>query len=366
MNPVSSCSLVIDGRALVGRRTGIGVHTAEIAQRLACEPPPLIATHRPIEDMSGIERLRFRVDRMSPGVLWQQSRLARVAELENADLVWGPHGTLPVMLRRPAIITIHDLTSLTMPLKHRMKTIASFNLLIGRSIARARHIACVSRATADEVMRGFGVEAARISIVPNGVDEFFSPADDEPSPQLPFGVEPQEYILYVGTLEPRKGLHDLVSAWERLASPRPRLVLCGDLGWGNVELLRRIEHHRERHDIIVSGYLSRESLRALMRQALLFVYPSHYEGFGLPPLEAMACGASVITTSGGAIPEVVGDGAVVVPPRNSDALHAELERLRRNPAARRALSVRGRERAAGFTWQRAAAAMDEAISVALR
>ena len=206
---------MIDGRALVGNRTGIGVHTAEIARRLRFDEPPLIASHAPIEDREGIEQCDFRVDLRRLGVAWQQTVLARI----DGDVLWGPHGTLPLALRKPAVVTMHDLTSITMPGRHRMKTILSFNLFIAQSLELASRVACVSRAVADETMRGFSVPSSKIAIVPNGVDEFFTPGGDEGS-----------YILYAGTLEPRKGLHDLIAAWASLPQ-RPRLVLCGGSGW---------------------------------------------------------------------------------------------------------------------------------------
>ena len=357
-----SLRIVIDGRPLVGRRTGIGVHTAEIAARLPVEPRPLIASHRAIEDRHAIESCRFRVDPLEPGVVWQQVRLGRVATEEQADVVWGPHGTLPLRLKCRSVATIHDLTSLTMPFKHKLKTLASFNLLIGRSIATADAIACVSRATADEVMRGFGVDASRLTIVPNGVDEFFSPGVDQ---ELPFGLEHEKYVLYVGTLEPRKGVEDLLTAWESLDRRLP-LVLCGGYGWGTTKLLRRIEHHRRRPEIIVSGYLDRALLRALYRHAAVFAYPSQYEGFGLPPLEAMACGAAVVTTTAGAIPEVVGDSALTIAAGDVALLRERLARVVGDSRLRADLGARGRERAAQFTWERSAAAMMEAIHRALR
>src|ERR1043166_8563067 len=132
--------VVIDGRPLVGNRTGIGVHTAEIARRLDVEPPPLIASHAPIDDRSGIEQCRFRVDPMALGVLWQQTKLARIA----ADVLWCPHGTLPLASRVPAVISMHDLTTITMPLPHEAKTLLSFNLFVGRSTQRAEKITSLS------------------------------------------------------------------------------------------------------------------------------------------------------------------------------------------------------------------------------
>lgn len=331
-------NLLIDGRPLVGNRTGIGVHTAEIARRLPFDVT--VASHAEIRDRSGLESLRFRVDPMPLGVLWQQLRLPRL----DADVLWGPHGTLPLAWKKPSVVTLHDFTSITMPLRHRVKTILSFNLFIGASLEQATRVACVSRVIADEAMRGFGVSASKIEIVPNGVDAFFTPGDGEE----------EDFILFTGTLEPRKGLDDLVDAWRALPRPRPRLVLCGGEGWGT-----RIE---DEDGIVRTGYVSREKLRDLYRRALVFVYPSRHEGFGIPPLEAMACGAPVIATRTGAIADYAEGAALLVDPGARDALRDALARIVRDASLRRELRAIGPDRASAWTWERGARAMSELVS----
>jgi glycosyltransferase involved in cell wall biosynthesis len=330
--------VVIDGRPLVGTRTGIGVHTAEIARRLPFET--VIASHKPISDREGLDRSSFIVDRSSLGVWWQQTKLWRI----GGDVLWGPHGTLPLATSIPSVVTLHDFTSITMPGRHRLKTILSFNLFIARSLEIASRVACVSRAVADEAMRGFGVPPSKIEIVPNGVDSFFSPDGEE-----------ADYILYAGTLEPRKGLDDLIDAWSSLA-PRPRLILCGAIGWG--EPITRMP------GIEVTGYVSRDRLRDLYRRARVFIYPSRYEGFGIPPLEAMACGAPVIATRTGAIPEYAEGAALLVPPNDREALRDALARLLRDNALRRELRVAGPVRAHEWGWDRSAQTMAELIRCA--
>ena len=327
--------VLVDGRALVGNRTGIGVHTAEIARRL--DPPPLIASHAVIENAGGLERCGFRVDHTSLGVLWQQTILPEI----DGDVLWGPHGTLPMTWTKPSVVTLHDFTSITMPLRHKLKTILSFNLFVGRSLELATRVACVSNAVAEEAMRGFGVPASKLELVPNGVDEYFSPG----------GVE-GDYILFTGTLEPRKGLDDLVAVWESLPNP-PRLVLAGDLGWRTpIRNDPRVE---------VTGYVTRERLRELYRGARVFVYPSLHEGFGIPPLEALACGAPVIATRTGAIPEFAGDAAVVIAPGDRTALREALLRLLGDAGLRADLRGRGPERAKLYRWERSAATMMELL-----
>jgi alpha-1,3-rhamnosyl/mannosyltransferase len=237
-------------------------------------------------------------------------------------------------------VTLHDFSSITMPLRHRAKTILSFNLFIGQSLERASRVACVSRTIADEAMRGFGVPASKIEIVPNGVDEFFF--DQATSHQ-------ENYILFAGTLEPRKGLDDLVDAWRALPHPRPRLVLCGGTGWG-----ARIAREE---GIEITGYVSREKLRELYRRALVFVYPSRYEGFGIPPLEAMACGTPVIATRTGAIPEYAEGAALLVAPADREALRGALVRAIGDASLRAELRARGPERARSWRWDRGACTM---------
>jgi glycosyltransferase involved in cell wall biosynthesis len=338
--------VVIDGRPLVGNRTGIGVHTAEIAGRLDLAVPPLIASHAEIADRTGIEHCEFRVDRVGLGVVWQQWKLASIP----GDVLWGPHGTLPLSLRIPSVVTLHDFTSITMPGRHRLKTVVSFNLFIGRSLEMASRVACVSRAVAGEAIRGFGVPASKIEIVPNGVSDFFF-EPHEPD-------RPRDYILYAGTLEPRKGVDDLIAVWRALPRPRPRLVLCGDAGWHSPTTFE--------DGIDVTGYVSRERLRHLYRHARLFVYPSRREGFGIPPLEAMACGAAVIATRTGAIPEFAEGAALLIEPGDRTALGEAIARLLGDDALRGELAAHAPERARLWRWERSAALMKELLEEASR
>jgi glycosyltransferase involved in cell wall biosynthesis len=330
--------VIVDGRPLVPPRSGIGVHTAEIAGRLDVTPPPLIATHAEIANKQGIERCRFRVDRALNGVAWQQFVLPRIAD---ADVLWAPHGTIPIALRIPAVVTLHDFTSITMPGRHLFKTIASFDLFISMSLERARRVAAVSKAVADEAMRWFGVPPRLIEIIPNGVDEFFQP-----------GGARADYILFVGTLEPRKGIDDLIAVWQSLPEPRPPLILCGERGW-RVRVPPGVE---------ITGWVDRDRLRALYQRARIFVYPSRYEGFGIPPLEAMACGAPVIATRTGAIPDYAEGAAFLIAPGDRDALREAIVRLLDDAPLRNDLSARGIERAKHFRWDRSAQLMTELLA----
>ena len=163
-------------------------------------------------------------------------------------------------------------------------------------------------------------------------------------------------ILFVGTLEPRKGIDDLVAVWQSLAEPRPRLILCGERGW-RVRVPAGVE---------VTGWVDRERLRTLYQRARIFVYPSRYEGFGIPPLEAMACGAPVIATRTGAIPEYAEGAALLIDAGDRDALGEAMLRLLRDEPLRRDLAARGIERAKKYRWDRSAELMTELLWQAAR
>jgi len=356
-----SLQLIVDGRPLVGNRTGIGVHTAEIAGRLQYANPPLLASHAPIDDRTGLEMCRFRVDERPLGVLWQQLDLPSVARQEKADVLWGPHGTLPWTIDTPSVVTVHDLSSLTMSGAHRIKTVLSFNLFISRSLQRASRIAAVSRQTADELMGTFSISAEKIEVIPNGVADYFVPSKEDEA--LPEGLTSGSYILNVGTMEPRKGIDILLAAWESLDAPRPPLVLTGDRGWGNQRLRRQLDKSAGTGQIILTGYVDRQTLRALYRNCLFFVYPSRFEGFGLPPLEAMACGAAVIATRTGAVEEFAGDAALIID-SDSASLAIGMRKLTTDPGLRSELAVRAQHRAGLYRWDRSAQRMKELFDAA--
>lgn len=338
--------LVIDGRPLVGERSGIGVHTAEIARRLDLGDPVVIASHAPIE-IEPDSRIELDLRRSRPGVWWQQRHLPGVASDWGADVIWGPHGTLPLVSKVPGVVTVHDLTSIDMPGRHRLRTILSFNTLIGPSLSKARKVVAVSKDTATAVARRFGIDRGKLEVVYNGVDDFFEPGEPD---VLPEKLLPGGYLLYVGTLEPRKGVGLLIDSWSAIDSAPP-LVLCGAKGWKSDDVISRADADPR---IIRTGWVTRGMLRDLYRGALATIYPSEYEGFGLPVLEAMRCGSPVITTSGGAIPEVAGDAALMIEPGDGNGLTEAIRTVMSDSGLRDELRSRGLEQARKFSWDRAA------------
>ena len=367
--------------------TGIGVYTRSLALELArrggmrylglAHRPPLGAAELAaagveIEPPAGVITAAARAAPALPlGVAWQQLLLPRRLARGDLDLLWSPLMTLPLHCPVPGVVTVHDLTVLLMPEAHRAKVRWSLLPFLGASLRGARRVVAVSRATADDVAFQFPGSAGKLRVVYNGVDDEFRPgtAEEIAATRAELGA-PGGYLLYAGTLEPRKNVGALLDAWEALAADDPRfppLVLAGPYGWGSRGLARRIARLAAAPGsrLLALGRLDRARLVRVFQAASLFVYPSLYEGFGLPPAEALACGVPAVVLDVSSLPEVVGDAGVLVPPGDPAALAAELARLVAEPQRVAELAGRAVEQAGRFRWQRAAAEMEEVFREAL-
>jgi glycosyltransferase involved in cell wall biosynthesis len=253
------------------------------------------------------------------------------------------------------VVTVHDLTLLTHPEWHEASKVRYFGWALRRAVRSARRVLCVSATTARDLAERLEVAPGRIDVTRLGTD--LRPAGEAEVAALRrrLGLD-GPYLLGLGTVEPRKDLPTLVRAFASLAGELPhRLVLAGLAGWGQGALAAAVAQSGVADRVLLTGYLPEADKAALFTGADVFAYPSRYEGFGLPVLEAMACGTPVVTTTGGSLPEVAGDAALLVDPGDPDALAAALAKLAGDPAARQAAAARGRTRAAAFTWERCAA-----------
>jgi glycosyltransferase involved in cell wall biosynthesis len=227
-------------------------------------------------------------------------------------------------------------------------------------VAVADRVLCVSATTARDLTQHLGVDPERVDVSPLGTD--LRPASEQAVAALRrrLGLR-GPYLLGLGTLEPRKDVPTLIRAFARLAGELPhRLVLAGMAGWGAGEVAGAVAASGVSDRILLAGYVPEADKPALFTGADVFVYPSRYEGFGLPVLEAMACGTPVVTTTGGSLPEVAGDAALLIEPGDVDTLAVSIGKLAGEAGERVALVQRGMVRAAGFTWNRCAALTAEA------
>jgi glycosyltransferase involved in cell wall biosynthesis len=268
----------------------------------------------------------------------------------RADVVHGTNFVLPPTRRAAGVLSVHDLSYLHHPELVSNASLA-YRELVPRSIERADAVIAVSQAMATEITQAYPVDPAKIAVVPLGIDRRWFAATGR---SLRPATVPDRYFLALGTLEPRKGLDVLLTAYRQLLddeSDPPALVLSGGVGWGPQIELAGIPPDK----IILTGYVAQDIAVSLMRHAVALVFPSRYEGFGLPPLEALAAGTPVIASDLAVTREVLGRWARFVPPDDPGALADALTALLDQPPTEAEL-IGGRAHAAAFSWARCAQA----------
>ncbi len=301
-------------------------------------------------------------------ILWEQMVLPLLAS--RLDVLHCPVNVLPMALPCPAVLTIHDLTFLRFPERFRTERRRYLAAMTAFSARRARLIMADSGSTKQDVMELLKVPAERIEVVYPGVDEDFHPLPPEEVERFRLSAGlPEEFVLYVGTLEPRKNVVTLVQAYGLLYSGgliRCPLVVGGGRGWMFDDIFAEVERNDLLDQVIFAGYIDPENLPRWYAAATVFVYPSLYEGFGLPALEAMACGTPVIVSNASSLPEVVGDAGIQVDPRRADELADALAEVLQSNAKREQMRAAGLARASSFTWDRAAGQITRVYHLASR
>jgi glycosyltransferase involved in cell wall biosynthesis len=363
---LTGLQVVVDGIGLERPRAGVGVYTTQILHAMAVERPdcrisvfgpPGAFVHVPGTSFRPLPQTRF----IGRHLQWP----ARIRSLEP-DAYFGPAGVLPLgRVGCPSVITIHDLAIYRNAGWFPGRQPLSIRFIVPRSVLRADVIISVSENTAKDVVEIFGVPRSRILVVPHGVAPGFAPMGSEDLSAARARLKlPERFILFVGTIEPRKNLSTLLEAWAMMRD-RPDLVVVGAWGW-NYEAIR------EQMGRLGSGFhhvegLDPSELPAVYNLARVVAHPAWYEGFGLPPVEAMACGTPVVVSERSSLPEVVGDAGLIVPATDPDAWRRALERVIGDTDLAADLRRRGILRAAQFSWPRAARqtwkAIDEAITI---
>ena len=366
---MTSVRVSLDATAIPERPGGAGRYVVELAAALG-----RLGT----VDLTIVSR-RGDADRWRPGpgsnpvavieagpalrpvrLAWEQAGLPRLLSGLAVDVHHAPHYTMPHLTRLPTVVTVHDLSFFSHPEWHERTKAPFFRAAIRAAAARAGAIVAVSAATASRLEARVTARAT-IHVIPHGVDHArFHPgaggaADDAARARI--GAR-QPYVAFLGTLEPRKDVPTLVRAFDRVAA-RHRdltLVLAGARGWGAaaVEAAVRQISHRDR--VRLTGYVDEADTPALLRGAAAVAYPSLEEGFGLPALEALACGAPLVTTTGSAMEEVATGAALLVAPGDVDGLAQALEALVAGGAAVDERRRLGLETAARYSWAASAAA----------
>ncbi|MEX0783023.1 MAG: glycosyltransferase family 1 protein [Dehalococcoidia bacterium] len=354
--------VLLDASALPARPAGAGVYTLELARALDARADVDLRVGSPYDTGLGtwIETPAGALRRNA----WQQFKIGRV----EADVVHGAHFAVPWRSSVPRVATVHDLTFYRLPRRYGWRH-RSYYRALSRLACRAERMIVPSRAVAGDVARYLGYPPERVRVIPEAPRSLTPHPSTQPQPvahapgadAAAGNGSKAPYLLCVGTAEPGKRVVDAIRALAAMPEEgRPMLVLAGNEGPLSEALRREAARLGVAERVVFAGYVSDEALGSLMAGAAALVFASLYEGFGLPPLEAMALGTPVIATAAPAMTEVLGDAAAFVPVRDPAAIAREAARILGDASWREELGARGRERAAAYSWERTA---EETVAV---
>ena len=367
----------LDGLPLTQLKTGVGAYTLELARALAAQAPHdefQLVSPRPFAPVTSLDDVPFAPNLSliysKPNLLgrrWWSLGMPSYIRRNSIALFHGTNFEVPLRGDCPSIVTIHDLSLLLHSTTHERRAVLRGRLRLPQMARRATMVITDSGPVRSEVCEHLGVAPEKVIAIPLAPQPEFAPMPLEftADARKRWGVE-DEFVLYAGTVEPRKNLITLLRAFEevlRTTSLRPQLVIAGKLGWKENDALVDMEKSSFKDRIKITGYVTDADLCALYSSCRVFVYPSIYEGFGLPPLEAMACGAPVIAS---AVPSVTSDAARVIAPKDAQALARNIVELLTDPKARENLSAAGLKHAAKFSWAQTATLTREVYDEAFR
>ncbi len=345
--------VLLNASAVPERPAGAGIYTLELTRALRARDDIELLTASP----------HYDADIPSPagGALrrstWEQSRLARLMAKAGVEVYHGAHFAVPLGAGIPCIATVHDLTFYRIPRRYPLHRRLYYRALAETS-RRATRLIAPSKAVAADIARYLNYPAEKVRVIAEAPRAGWGPAPESEvaSALRQLGVE-QPYFLCVGTAEPGKRAVDAIRALGKLkaSGPAPRLVLAGNAGPLSKALQREASRLGVAHLVTFAGYVGDAGLASLYTGAAALIFPSLYEGFGLPPLEAMACGTPVISARAPAMTEWLGNAAVFVPLRDPEAIAREMAQLLAGAARRAELSAAGLEQATQFSWERTAA-----------
>jgi len=363
----------IDVSAAVTQGGGIGRYTRELVRALVAEddgndytffsarPPAELPVPDPVPEAENVRYRQAPLDTRWLYRLWYRLRLPLPVQTFTGrmDLFHSPDFVLPpVWGRVPSLLTVHDLSFLHYPRTFTPALVNYLNRVVPRSIRRATHILADSEATKNDLVELWQVAPQKVTVLYSGVDRRFRPITHKrqlrPVRQK-YGLGQGPYLLSVSTIQPRKNYQMLIRAFKPVAGRWPhKLVIAGGKGWLYDEVLAEVERQGLAGRVHFAGFVADEDLPALYSDADLFLFPSLYEGFGLPVLEAMACGVPVITSAASSLPEVAGQAARQLPPEDEAAWSEAIDTLLQDREERAHLVAAGFLQARRFAWEKSA------------
>jgi glycosyltransferase involved in cell wall biosynthesis len=285
-------------------------------------------------------------------IAWEQAILPRRLAALKPELVHGLAYALPVAWSGPGVVTVYDLSFLRFPEAFKTANRIYLTASTRATVRRAKRVLTISEHARRDIVRLLRVPEQRVDVTYPAAEARFRPvaAAEVEAFRQARGL-PEAFVFSVGTLEPRKNLVGLLQAYERLRPPRPPLYVAGGTGWRFSPIFDTVQLLQLADDVHFLGFVPEDELPLWYNAARLFAFPSLYEGFGLPVLEAMACGTPVITSTAASLPEVAGKAALMVPPRDTDLLAREMERVLDDRQLRTEMRAAGRIQASRFSWR---------------
>jgi glycosyltransferase involved in cell wall biosynthesis len=360
--------IAFDGTTLTPGRTGVGYYTEHLLQHVAREVEKtgdelIVISNQAIDTAEPLPRhVRVYEERRFPvRIGWMQCLAARVLEDIRADVAHFTNGMLPLGTGAARVVTIHDMSLTLFPRCHPLRRLVINRPLLGVAARVADAVVTVSHSARRDLLRLHGIPPERVTVVHEAAGPGFEPIRDASRLariRCRYGL-PDRFFLYVGAIEPRKNLPRLMEAFAdaRRRGVTHELVCVGPYGWSSRDLHAHIDRLDLGRVVHFTGYVPVEDLPVIYNLADVFVFPSIYEGFGLPVVEAMACGTPVITTATSSLEEIAAGAAEVVDPHDADALATAILGLSRDGDQRASLAERGMRRAREFSWARSAREM---------
>jgi len=352
---------------LPGKMEGFGYFTKEVAQRLATKYPQHqfhFFFDRPFDKgylFSGNVQGHVLSPPARHPLLWKywfDVKVPRLLKKIKADVFFSPDGQCSLTTKVPQVLVVHDLAFLHHPDGYQQSHLCYYRHYTPTFIRKAKSVITISQFSKEDIVRQYKISEEKISVVHNGANPIFTPIRfDEQAAVKEKYTGGFEYFLYAGAIQPRKNLINLLKAFsvfKRRLQSSMKLILAGRLAWKNDEFLSLLKTYKYKDDVVLTGYLQEAELAKLMASAYAFVYPSLFEGFGLPVIEAMKCGVPVLTSKASSMEEISESAALLFDPQNVDEIAGALMRVYKDEAERRVLIEKGRLVADKYSWENTA------------
>lgn len=352
--------IAIDVRDAFREKAGKGYYTIHIVTHLLEIDKTnkyILYTNNPIETFNKHENAEIKVI-SGAGLNWHK-RVIKDCYKASADMFFAPTSYIIPAIHDPkkinVVMTVHDLIAFLYPQKHNRKAVFIERLLLNKALKKSAGILTVSKNTKNDICNRFSCNQCKIQVIPNAASEIFAPTENV---DLEFFKKekqiPDSFIFAAGTLEPRKNYEGLVRAFSKAIKDFPdyKLLIAGKKGWNYQNIFETVNKLHLDNYVVFLDYVPERDLARLYNLATVFVYPSFYEGFGIPPLEAMQSGCPIVASNVSSIPEVTGEAAILIDPNNDDEIAKGIKKLLRSKKLRNEMREKGFKQAEKFSWKR--------------